>query len=166
MRIVFVFLFCLYTSLSQAKVAEADMPVFYTMNRQDGLSEDSVLQLMQLPDGRILMKALHGIDLYDGISFAHIPSSEADFIPLPAYKGATHLYPDGNRLWVKERLSIACYNLQRLCPCGEMEAALPDSLLDFYMDHTGRQWWVMSDGIHRADGQLVLKSPEAPHPMI
>ena len=50
----------------------AASPTFHTLNTQDGLSNDNVLQVMQLPDGRILSIAETSIDLYDGIRFSSI----------------------------------------------------------------------------------------------
>ncbi len=143
-----------------------EQPTFYTLNHLDGLSEDSVLQLTQLSDGRLLVVTKYAIDLYDGISFNHIRRELDKRMILSGYKGATHLYPDGDRLWVKEWRHLVCYDLQRLELCEQALSLLPDSLLDFYIDHGGHQWWLMSDGIHSADGRLVFQAPASVTPLI
>ena len=133
----------------------AASPTFYTLNTQDGLSNDNVLQVMQLPDGRILSIAETSIDLYDGILFSHIPRSNAERRPLPGYDGQTHLYLDGEeRLWVKGWRHVACYDLKRLRPLSPAEALLPDSLQDFYIDSEGRQWLVFPHSVRSSEVAL------------
>jgi len=159
-------LLCLYVGATDARAATDETATYYTLNRQDGLSEDSVTQLMQLPDGRMLVVTEHAIDLYDGIGFAHLTRDLSKRRVLPAYGGATHLYPDGDRLWVKEWTHLVCYDLQRLEQWQGADALLPDSLLDFFIDHDGRQWWLMTDGLHSSDGTLLLRVPDGPERLI
>ena len=156
------FLCLLMTLLTVVATADDQTPTFYTLNRHDGLSDNNVLQLMQLADGRILSVESEALDIYDGISFSHIRRQETDARPLQNYFGATHVYiDDEDHLWLKSWYSIACYDLRRLCPWEEMDSVLPDSLLDFFIDSRGQRWYVMKDGIYEDDSDIKL-TPSSP----
>lgn len=156
------FLCLLMTLLTVVATADDQTPTFYTLNRHDGLSDNNVLQLMQLADGRILSVESEALDIYDGISFSHIRRQETDARPLQNYFGATHVYiDDEDHLWLKNWYSIACYDLRRLCPWEEMDSVLPDSLLDFFIDSRGQRWFVMKDGIYEDDSDIKL-TPSSP----
>ena len=64
---------------------------FYTLNRQNGLSDNCVLQLLQLHDGRMVTITPRTIDIYDGQRFSSLTIDTAQWVALPAYQGATHL---------------------------------------------------------------------------
>ena len=82
----------------------AAMPyVFTRLSAQDGLSDNQVQHILQLPDGRMVFTTRGNINLYDGMRFHYIHRNDSDVCPLPHYKGAYHVYvgPD-DRLWVKD----------------------------------------------------------------
>ena len=138
---------------------DAPPATYYTLNHRDGLSGNNVAQLQQLPDGRMLVVSNGGIDIYDGLRFAHIDQSKAVRRPLPGYTGATHLYLDtDDRLWVKNWRSVSCYDLQHMRPWDGI-SDMPENLQDFFVDHEGRHWWVQPGGIRQAPGQRVLEWP-------
>ena len=75
---------------------------YYTLSQQNGLSDNCVLQLLQLPDGRMVVVTQQAIDVYDGQSFTSVRIDTTRWMPLPAYNGATHLFADSkDRLWMK-----------------------------------------------------------------
>ena len=75
---------------------------FYTLNTANGLSANSVLQMVQLPDGRIAVYTGHAVDVYDGQRFTSAAVGDTGWLELPAYTGHTHLYiDDHDNLWVK-----------------------------------------------------------------
>ena len=64
--------------------------------------------MMQLADGRLVVRTPKGINLYDGrrSSFIPIPEEKAECIM--KYKGQTRLYADSqDRLWIKEYQKIS-----------------------------------------------------------
>lgn len=82
---------------------------FYVLNTQQGLSDNRVLQMMQLADGRLAVRTPKDINLYDGRRFSLIPLPAEKAENITKYKGQTHLYADSqDRLWVKEYQKIFC----------------------------------------------------------
>lgn len=82
---------------------------FYVLNTQQGLSDNRVLQMMQLTDGRLAVRTPKGINLYDGRRFSLIPLPAEKAESITKYKGQTHLYADSqDRVWVKEYQKIFC----------------------------------------------------------
>lgn len=85
---------------------------FYVLNTRQGLSDNRVLQMMQLTDGRLAVRTPKGINLYDGRRFSLMPLSAEKAENITKYKGQTHLYADSqDRLWVKEYQKIFCIQL-------------------------------------------------------
>ena len=83
---------------------------FYVLNTQQGLSDNRVLQMMQLADGRLAVRTPKDINLYDGRRFSWIPLPAEKVESITKYKGQTHLYADiQDRLWVKEYQKIICF---------------------------------------------------------
>ena len=83
---------------------------FYVLNTQQGLSDNRVLQMMQLADGRLAVRTPKDINLYDGRRFSWIPLPAEKAESITKYKGQTHLYADiQDRLWVKEYQKIICF---------------------------------------------------------
>ena len=56
---------------------------FYVLNTQQGLSDNCILQMMQLADGRLAVRTPKDINLYDGRRFS--------WIPLPAEKAESKI---------------------------------------------------------------------------
>ena len=67
---------------------------FYVLNTQQGLSDNRVLQMMQLADGRLAVRTPKDINLYDGRRFSWIPLPAEKAESITKYKGQTHLYAD------------------------------------------------------------------------
>lgn len=130
---------------------------YYTLNTSDGFSDDHILQLLQLPDGRILAVSDSAIDIYDGLSVSHIRRSTAERRPLLGYEGATHLYlDDSHRLWVKGWRYVACYDLCHLCPWESLSAAVPDSVTDLFLDSNKKLWTITPGAIRSAHTVLTF----------
>lgn len=64
---------------------------FYSFNREQGISGDHVLQMMQLRDGRIVVDTESDVCLYDGTQFKAIRKDSAVYSPLSGYRGYTRL---------------------------------------------------------------------------
>lgn len=134
---------------------QAANKTFYILGQQQGLSNDSVLQMTQLHDGRMLIVTTHGIDIYNGSRFEHIERKDSHWHPLPGYRGATNLSVDGmDRLWVKDWGRVACYNLKTQ---RAIRAELPEGTEDCFFDNDQRCWTV-SHGTLRTDS-LTLQLP-------
>ena len=112
-KLCFVFLcFWGWILTSSAQKVETN-DYFYVLNNQQGLSDNRVLQMMQLADGRLAVRTRKGINLYDGRRFSFISLPEEKAENIMKYKGLTHLYADSqDRLWIKEYQKIFCIQLR------------------------------------------------------
>lgn len=132
----------------------AQQPVFVPIDTSKGLSDNFVLHIIQLHNGRIAATTPSSIDLWDGHSFMHIAKDTASAIPLTGYKGAYHVYTDNeNRLWVKDNQRLWCYNAD-LTP---QQDCLPDSANDVFVDDAGEVFFIQQD---TTDMLLDLKTLE------
>lgn len=147
---------------------------FYVLNTQQGLSDNRVLQMMQLTDGKLAVRTPKGINLYDGRRFSLIPLPAEKAESITKYKGQTHLYADSqDRLWVKEYQKIFCIllaegrllehpldalpgngkvdkmKMMRNCPTG-------NAIQDLFVDSRKNVWVVMGDSLlNTQDGNLI-----------
>ena len=147
---------------------------FYVLNTQQGLSDNCILQMMQLADGRLAVRTPKGINLYDGRRFSLIPLPAEKAESITKYKGQTHIYADSqDRLWVKEYQKIFCILLAE----GRLQEHPLDSLLrkenedkmkmmrnspprnaiqDLFVDSRKNVWVVMGDSLlNTQDGNLI-----------
>ena len=150
---------------------------FYVLNTQQGLSDNRVLQMMQLADGRLAVRTPKGINLYDGRRFSLIPLPAEKAESITKYKGQTHLYADSqDRLWVKEYQKIFCillaegrlleHPLDALSGNGKEDkmkmmrnGPTRNAIQDLFVDSRKNVWVVMGDSLlNTQDGnQIHLK---------
>ena len=147
---------------------------FYRLNTQQGLSDNCILQMMQLSDGRLVVRTPKGINLYDGRRFSLIPLPAEKAENIMKYKGQTHLYADSqDRLWVKEYQKIFCIQLRegRLLehpldslPGNEKEDKMRiirnsptgNAIQDLFVDSRKNVWVVLGDSLlNMQDGNLI-----------
>lgn len=121
----------------------------YCINTQNGLSDNQVLQMLQLQDGRMVICTKETINIYDGQHFSYIDRKTAGHIPLRNYNGHTHLYIDKQqRLWIKGYRKLYCIDLQRMSGYPSPETLFHRNVDDFYIDGNLDIWIV--DGNHIA----------------
>ncbi len=147
---------------------------FYVLNTQQGLSDNRVLQMMQLADGRLAVRTPKGINLYDGRRFSLIPLPAEKAENITKYKGQTHLYADSqDRLWVKEYQKIFCillaegrileHPLDALSGNGKenkmkmmRNGPTRNDIQDLFVDSRKNVWVVMGDSLlNTQDGNLI-----------
>ena len=147
---------------------------FYVLNTQQGLSDNCILQMMQLADGRLAVRTPKGINLYDGRRFSWIPLPAEKAESITKYKGQTHLYADSqDRLWVKEYQKIFCILLAEGRLLEHPLDALPENgkedkvkmmrngptrnaIQDLFVDSRKNVWVVMGDSLlNTQDGNLI-----------
>ena len=147
---------------------------FYVLNTQQGLSDNCILQMMQLADGRLAVRTPKGINLYDGRRFSLIPLPAEKAESITKYKGQTHLYADSqDRLWVKEYQKIFCillaegrlleHPLDDLPGNGKEDkmkmmrnGPARNAIQDLFVDSRKNVWVVMGDSLlNTQDGNLI-----------
>lgn len=166
----------IFTSSAQ-KVETNDY--FYVLNTRQGLSDNCILQMMQLADGRLVVRTPKGINLYDGRRFSFIPLPEEKAENIMKYKGHTHLYADSqDRLWVKEYQKIFCillaegrileHPLDALSGKGKEDkmkmmrnGPTRNDIQDLFVDSRKNVWVVMGDSLlNTQDGNLIRLKKE------
>lgn len=167
---LFIVLFCLlgqpFSCFAQ-KVGKNDY--FYVLDTRQGLSDNCILQMMQLADGQLAVRTRKGINLYDGRRFVLIPLPSEKEESIAAYKGQTHLYADNrNRLWVKDYQKIFCVQLTEgrlmehpldslLHETGQIRDGLKGhDIQDLFVDSRKQVWVVMGNTLlNTQDGCLI-----------
>ena len=173
-KLCFVFLcFWGWILTSSAQKVETN-DYFYVLNTQQGLSDNRVLQMMQLADGRLVVRTPKGINLYDGRRFSLIPLPVEKAESITKYKGQTHLYADSqDRLWIKEYQKIFCiqlaegrlleHPLDALTGNGKEDkmrliqnSPAGNAIQDLFVDSRKNVWVVMGDSLlNTQDGNLI-----------
>lgn len=89
---------------------------FYSLSKLDGLSDNEVLQMMQLPDGRLAVCTASCLNLYDGTRFRSFPlPQDSERETISGYHGFTHLYVDETDcIWIKSYQHVVCFDLKSL----------------------------------------------------
>ena len=115
--VVFFFLSAAMLPAAAQKIEKDEY--FLVVNSRQGLSDNCILQMMQLPDGRLAVRTRKGLDIYDGKHFVFVQLCADKMQRLPKYNGQTHLYADNQkRLWVKDYHQVYCVDLEK----GKLEA--------------------------------------------
>ena len=158
---------------SSAQKAETN-DYFYVLNTRQGLSDNCILQMMQLADGRLVVRTPKGINLYDGRRFTFIPLPAEKAENIIKYKGQTHLYADcQDRLWIKEYQKIFCiqltegqlleHPLESLSGNGKEDkmrlnrnSPTRNAIQDLFVDSRKDVWVVIGDSLlNTQDGNLI-----------
>ncbi len=145
-----------------AKTSEADeSSYYYVLNTNNGLSDNHILQMMQLPDGRMAIRTKRGVDIYDGRHCRSVALDKEDAEQIAAYLGHIHMYADNNhRLWVKSRKSIHCIDLKDLrvisMPLEPLRQATMRHIDDLFVDGRGAIWTVSDTTVARTDDGFAV----------
>lgn len=149
--------FLLLTCLLPSRTAKAMPYVFTRLQASDGLSDNQVQHILQLPDGRMVFTTRGNINLYDGMRFHYMHRNDSDVYTLDHYRGAYHVYVgDHDRLWVKDYRRMWCLDLrhERYLKHPEKvfrDMGLKETVTDFFVDSEKGLWLVTSTGLW--DGQ-------------
>lgn len=127
--------------------------IFSTINTKNGLSDNQVLHLLQLPDGRMVISTLGNINIYDATGFDYVHYDSSTRYPLPNYEGHQHVYiSEGNLLWSKSWGSVQCFSLNSNSYISNVDSILSimkgdTKPLDLFVDRDGALWTVSEQGI-------------------
>ncbi len=148
------FLFLLILSAFPDALRAASLPLAFTrLDASDGLSDNSVMHILQLPDGRMVFTTQGNINLYDGMRFHYIHRNDSDLHPLRHYHGAYHVYVgDNDRLWIKNYKHMWCLDLRHeryLTHPEEVfrDMGLAEEVTDLFADSEHGLWLVTERGL-------------------
>jgi len=112
--------------------------------------------MLQLQDGRMVVVTDKAVDVYDGQQFHSMAVDTALWVPLPAYKGATHLYVDRQeRLWMKQWGRLFCFDLRTMHQLIEKDWVASD----FFIDTDGETWLLYGHQLRSLTSQRTLQMP-------
>lgn len=117
---------------------------FHTLGVSHGLSDNHVLQMLQLSDGRMAIKTQKGINLYEEPHFRFLPLQPALSQLIRGYHGQSHLYEDSRGwLWVKDYQKVYAVDLRhfRLVP-HPLDSLSSRPLDDVFVDSQHEVWGV------------------------
>lgn len=153
-RLSIYIILALFTVVSHSNATEK---THYLLNTDNGLSSDSVLQLCQLNDGRIVAYNGKSVDIYDGNDFSSISIADTMWNELPNYIGYTHLYIEHKGfLWIKEYGKVTCVDIKRMrqVSSDEIEAHIKQAD-DLFTDSQHRLWLLHGDTLSCENGSEI-----------
>lgn len=121
---------------------------FIPINTSDGLSDNQIRFIQQLPDGRMVFTTFGNVNIYDGAHFRNIHNTEANRYTLKKYNGFYRIYHCcDSLLWIKDYQRLSCINLykeQYICNIDSMLKTLgaKNGADDLFVDNDGRTWIV------------------------
>lgn len=172
MRFQFAFLLSWLFCMPSVAGTVVDDAVFTRISSVDGLSDNHVQHILQLPDGRMAFTTLGNINLYDGWRFRYIHRSDEAVCPLKGYSGAYHVYIDSNdRLWVKKWRHLWCLDLRHEAYVRQpsdifRQLGLSDEVTDLFVDGQKKLWLVTEKGLWDTEQKRYLAVPVRPHVLL
>ena len=131
---------------------------YYALNRQNGLSSNCVLQMLQLRDGRMVVVTDKAVDVYDGQRFLSVAIDTTLYTAVPAYNGATHLFADRqDRLWMKQWGRLYCLDLRTMSWQREEKWTASD----FFITDNGSAWLLHGRELRYTVSGRALPLPSA-----
>lgn len=107
MKRTITFLICLLClSVADAQVRH------YTV--KDGLQTNEVRQVIELPNGQVLVNCEGAFDLFDGHSFHELPCDRSRSYRLGHYKGYLHLWQGDSLLWLRDFYRLYLFDSRTL----------------------------------------------------
>lgn len=113
--------------------------VFTSYGMNDGLSENYIVSIIQLQNGRIAAVTLHSIDMFDNGRFLSIRRDSASVQELNGYRGGFRVYEDADsNIWIKDYGHVWCLD-KHLTP---FKPDMPDGVNDVFVDDDGQIYFV------------------------
>jgi AraC-like DNA-binding protein len=138
---------------------------FHVIDASDGLTDNQIQHILQLPDGRMAITTLSNINLFDGAGFHYIHKQESNLFNLPDYHGAYHVYAgDDQLLWVKNWNGLLCLDLRHQRYMDNLAAlfrkmGFHQPVSDLFLD-SGREVWALTPrGLQRAGDKCCYPLP-------
>lgn len=145
MKVFYLFIALLIGHTVCAQQFNAYTPI----ESSNGLSENNVRNIAQLPDGRMVIMSEGMINLYNGSSFQYIHLNDENIYPIPGYKGFHHTYVDNDgRFWIKRTGQLMLIDMVKERFEEHLDQVLvslgvKEKLADFFMD-SGKGLWMVT----------------------
>lgn len=93
---------------------------------KDGLQTNEVRQVIELPNGQVLVNCEGVFDLFDGRSFHEIPYDRSRSYRLNHYKGYLHLWQGDSLLWLRDFYRLYLFDARTLSFRYDIENRMAD----------------------------------------
>lgn len=170
MKLRFLLYLIISIVLSATSTATDLCRMTYTrLNASDGLSDNQVQHILQLPDGRMIFTTRGNINLYDGKQFRYIHQQEGSVYKLKGYAGAYHVYiGHDDLLWVKDWNKLWCLDLRHERYVNQLEnlflkMGIQEEVTDIFADHQKDLWVITSKGVWDAQRHCYLRLQPTVH---
>lgn len=143
--------------------------IFTHIDAFDGLSDNEILHILQLSDGRMIFTTPKTINIFDGAQFRYFQlNKREEEYALTAYKGAYHVYVDQNdRVWMKNYGTLACFELRQEHYSAHLQNlirgmnASNEHAIDFFIDSKKTIWLMNKDNkIWNTQRKQLLQLPK------
>lgn len=124
---------------------------YFSINTDDGLSENNVRNITQLPDGRMVITTNGLINVYNGTNFSYMHFKGSDIYPLASYDGFHHSYLDeSGKMWLKISHGLILFDFQKDKVESNLNKVLKElgvnyAIADFFIDDSKNLWFVTRD---------------------
>lgn len=140
--------------------------LFTSIDASQGLSDNRIRYILQLPDGRMVFTTSRDVNLYDGARFTSLQRPSQEAYTLKRYKGFCHVYLSGDSLlWIKDYRQVACLDLhsERYIPDLDsvfQKKGVRHPVEDLFVDPQGLVWLIVSGELVQPELSFRLKLPE------
>lgn len=162
LRLLLLLAFCLKMTCSLC----ANDFLFTSIDTSQGLSDNQIRYILQLPDGRMVFTTTAHVNLYDGAHFTTLRHTSEEVYPLKQYKGFYHVYLSGDSLlWIKDYQRLMCINLHNEKYIQNLDSffqkkGMRQPIEDMFVDHQGLVWLIVSGELVQQQLSFRLKLPD------
>lgn len=146
-------------------VSAADF-LFTSINTAQGLSDNQIRYILQLPDGRMVFTTSGSVNLYDGARFSYLHRKAEHVYPLKQYDGFYRIYQSGDSLlWIKDAHKLMCIHLYKEDYITGLDTYfrqrnIHEPVQDLFVDHAGRTWLLTSKALQELNTETRITLPE------
>ena len=164
-RILLFLLLCIRITLT----VDANDFLFTSINTAQGLSDNQIRYILQLPDGRMVFTTNGNVNLYDGVHFSFLHRTAEDISPLKQYEGCYRIYQCGDSLlWIKDYHKLMCIDLHQEKYIPHLDSyfrgkEIHEPVEDLFVDNSGRIWLLTSQELRELETGIRLALPENEH---
>lgn len=140
--------------------------LFTPIDASQGLSDNQIRSILQLPDGRMVFITSGQVNLYDGARFTSLHRESDEGYPLKLYKGFCHAYLSGDSLlWIKDYERLVCIDLHNGRRMPDLAAlfrskGMRQRVEDLFVDRRGAAWMVAGGELLQPELGFRMKLPE------
>ena len=158
-------LLCLFFCFRMTPFIYAGEFLFTTINASQGLSDNQIRYILQLPDGRMVFTTSGNVNLYDGVHFSYLHRTTEYVYPLNQYNGHYRIYQsEDSLLWIKDTHKLMCIDLYREEYIPDLDAYFKNREIqapveDLFVDGSGHTWLLIANELLELNNKTRITLP-------